>query len=103
MLGESRSSQKRCRCCSRIVSASCKPCRTLATSSFPSTWRATRPEASTEHGCRASTGSVTERGVVLALDEGTTGATAVVVGLDGEVKGKAYREISQHFPQPGWV
>ena len=44
-----------------------------------------------------------ERGVVLALDEGTTGATAVVVGLDGEVKGKGYREISQHFPQPGWV
>ncbi len=26
-----------------------------------------------------------ERGVVLSLDEGTTGATAVVVGLDGEV------------------
>jgi len=46
---------------------------------------------------------VAERGVVLALDEGTTGATAVVVGLDGEVKGKGYREISQHFPQPGWV
>jgi glycerol kinase len=46
---------------------------------------------------------VTQRGVVLALDEGTTGATAVVVGLDGEVKGKGYREITQHFPQPGWV
>ncbi len=46
---------------------------------------------------------MTERGVVLALDEGTTGATAVVIGLDGKVKGKGYREISQHFPQPGWV
>ena len=46
---------------------------------------------------------MTERGVVLALDEGTTGATAVVIGLDGEVRGKGYREISQHFPQPGWV
>jgi glycerol kinase len=41
--------------------------------------------------------------VVLALDEGTTGATAVAVGLDGEVRGRGYREITQHFPQPGWV
>ena len=44
-----------------------------------------------------------ERGIVLALDEGTTGATAVAVGTDGEIKGKGYREITQHFPQPGWV
>ena len=44
-----------------------------------------------------------ERGVVLSLDEGTTGATAVVVGLDGEVRAKGYREIAQHYPQPGWV
>ena len=41
--------------------------------------------------------------VVLSLDEGTTGATAVAVGVDGEVRGKGYREIMQHFPQPGWV
>jgi glycerol kinase len=46
---------------------------------------------------------VAERGVVLSLDEGTTGATAVVVGLDGEVRAKGYREIGQHYPQPGWV
>ena len=44
-----------------------------------------------------------ERGVVLSLDEGTTGATSVVVGLDGEVRGRGYREITQHYPQPGWV
>ena len=44
-----------------------------------------------------------ERGVVLSLDEGTTGATAVVVGLDGDVRAKGYREIGQHYPQPGWV
>src|SRR5487761_64802 len=44
-----------------------------------------------------------ERGGVLSLDEGTTGATAVVVGLDGEVRAKGYREITQHYPQPGWV
>jgi glycerol kinase len=46
---------------------------------------------------------VAERGVVLSLDEGTTGATAVVVGLDGDVRAKGYREIAQHYPQPGWV
>jgi len=46
---------------------------------------------------------VAERGVVLSLDEGTTGATAAVVGLDGEVRAKGYREIAQHYPQPGWV
>jgi glycerol kinase len=46
---------------------------------------------------------VPQRGVVLSLDEGTTGATAVVVGLDGEVRAKGYREITQHYPQPGWV
>src|SRR6202171_6457027 len=44
-----------------------------------------------------------ERGVVLSLDEGTTGATAVVVGLDGEVRAKGYREITQHYPKPGGV
>lgn len=44
-----------------------------------------------------------ERGVVLSLDEGTTGTTAVVVGVDGVVRGKGYREITQHYPRPGWV
>jgi glycerol kinase len=46
---------------------------------------------------------VAERGVVLSLDEGTTGATAVAVGTDGQVRGKGYAEIAQHYPQPGWV
>ena len=44
-----------------------------------------------------------ERGVVLSLDEGTTGATAIAVGMDGHVRGKGYAEIEQHYPQPGWV
>jgi glycerol kinase len=46
---------------------------------------------------------VAGRGIVLALDEGTTGATAIAFGLNGEVRGKGYREITQHYPQPGWV
>ncbi|HSP10481.1 MAG TPA: glycerol kinase GlpK [Candidatus Dormibacteraeota bacterium] len=41
--------------------------------------------------------------VILSLDEGTTGATAIVVGIEGEVRGKGYREIAQHYPRPGWV
>ena len=40
---------------------------------------------------------------ILALDEGTTGSTALVVAQDGRVLGRGYREIPQHFPQPGWV
>ena len=40
---------------------------------------------------------------MLSLDEGTTGATVVVVGLDGAVRAKGYREITQRYPQPGWV
>ena len=40
---------------------------------------------------------------VLALDEGTTGATALMVAADGRVAGRGYREIAQHFPRPGWV
>jgi len=41
--------------------------------------------------------------VILALDQGTTGSTALVFGPDGEVLGRAYAEIQQHYPQPGWV
>ncbi len=41
--------------------------------------------------------------LILALDQGTTGTTVVAVGLDGEIKGRGYREIAQHYPQPGWV
>ena len=40
---------------------------------------------------------------MLSLDEGTTGATVAVVGMDGAVRARGYREITQHYPQPGWV
>ena len=40
---------------------------------------------------------------ILALDQGTTGSTALVVHADGTVLGHGYRELTQHFPQPGWV
>jgi glycerol kinase len=41
--------------------------------------------------------------VVLAIDQGTTGSTVIAVGEDGEPRGLGYREIAQHYPQPGWV
>lgn len=40
---------------------------------------------------------------VLAIDQGTTGTTAVLCEADGRVQGRAYREFPQHYPQPGWV
>src|ERR1022692_505161 len=40
---------------------------------------------------------------VLAIDAGTTGVTALIVGNDGSVASRGYAEFSQYFPQPGWV
>jgi glycerol kinase len=40
---------------------------------------------------------------ILALDQGTTGSTALVIQQDGSVLGRGYREFTQFFPQPGWV
>ena len=40
---------------------------------------------------------------VLAVDQGTTGSTCLVIDADGRVRGRAYSEFTQHFPRPGWV
>jgi glycerol kinase len=40
---------------------------------------------------------------VLAIDAGTTGVTALVVGEEGGVLSRGYREFPQLFPRPGWV
>jgi glycerol kinase len=40
---------------------------------------------------------------LLAIDQGTTGSTAIVVTLQGETLGKHNQEFSQIFPKPGWV
>src|SRR5262249_24481353 len=40
---------------------------------------------------------------VLAIDQGTTGTTCLVVDEALRPVGRGYREISQHFPEPGWV
>jgi glycerol kinase len=46
---------------------------------------------------------MTARRHVLALDQGTTGSTALVIDADGRVVGRGYAELPQHFPRPGWV
>jgi glycerol kinase len=40
---------------------------------------------------------------ILAIDQGTTGTTCLVLSADRGVLGHAYSEFTQHFPQPGWV
>ena len=40
---------------------------------------------------------------ILAIDQGTTGTTCLVVADDGRILGRAYSEFTQHFPQSGWV
>ena len=40
---------------------------------------------------------------ILALDQGTTGTTALVLDQRGQVSGRGYAELPQHFPKPGWV
>jgi len=41
--------------------------------------------------------------VTIAVDAGTTGVRSLVVDGDGDVVDLAYRELTQHFPRPGWV
>jgi glycerol kinase len=41
--------------------------------------------------------------VILAIDQGTTGTTCLLFDGDGRLRGRAYREFTQHFPRPGWV
>ncbi len=46
---------------------------------------------------------MTARRFVLALDQGTTGSTALVIDPEGLVRARGYAELPQHYPQPGWV
>ena len=43
------------------------------------------------------------RRVILAVDQGTTGTTCLVVDEELRVLGCGYREVTQGFPRPGWV
>jgi hypothetical protein len=40
---------------------------------------------------------------ILSIDQGTTGSTVVIVDKQLNLIGKASKELSQHYPRPGWV
>ena len=40
---------------------------------------------------------------LLSIDQGTTGSTALVMGIDGRTLGRESQELPQHFPSPAWV
>ena len=44
-----------------------------------------------------------DRDLVLAIDQGTTGSTCLLVDTELRVLARATHEYPQHFPQPGWV
>jgi glycerol kinase len=44
-----------------------------------------------------------EKVYILAIDEGTTGVTALLIDREGGVESKAYREVKAIYPYPGWV
>ncbi len=40
---------------------------------------------------------------LLSIDQGTTSTRAVIYDGEGRSRGSAGRELTQHYPQPGWV
>ena len=40
---------------------------------------------------------------ILSLDLGTTGNRAILFDRQGNVVGQAYKELTQYYPQPGWL
>ena len=40
---------------------------------------------------------------ILAIDQGTTGTTVALVTIQGEIFASRYREITQIYPETGWV
>ncbi|MDD4869599.1 MAG: FGGY family carbohydrate kinase, partial [Kiritimatiellae bacterium] len=40
---------------------------------------------------------------ILSIDQGTTGSTVLVFDHNASIRGRAYSEFTQHYPQPGWV
>ena len=41
--------------------------------------------------------------LILVLDAGTTSTRAMLFAPDGALKGVAQQELTQYYPQPGWV
>jgi len=43
------------------------------------------------------------RSFILAIDQGTTGTTTLLLDHSLQIVGKGYQEFPQHYPHPGWV
>ena len=41
--------------------------------------------------------------LILVLDAGTTSTRAMAFARDGAIAAASHVEITQHYPQPGWV
>lgn len=41
--------------------------------------------------------------MILAIDQGTTGTTTLVIDEHARIVGRAYAPVSQGYPRPGWV
>jgi len=46
---------------------------------------------------------MSDKSFILAIDQGTTGSTALLFNREGQEVSRAYREIRQIYPRPGWV
>jgi glycerol kinase len=40
---------------------------------------------------------------IVAIDQGTTGSTVLILDHAGLIRGRAYSEFTQHYPKAGWV
>ena len=40
---------------------------------------------------------------VLAIDQGTTGTTVMVIDAGGRIRARGYADVRQFYPRPGWV
>ncbi len=48
-------------------------------------------------------GATKEKSFILAIDQGTTSTRALVYEAKGRCLGSSALELTQHYPQPGWV
>lgn len=46
---------------------------------------------------------MTMKKYILALDQGTTSSRAIIFDKQGHIVSLAQKEVTQHFPKPGWV
>ena len=53
--------------------------------------------------CCTHTATIMTANYIMALDLGTTGNRAIIFDREGQIAGQAYRELTQYYPQPGWV